>query len=297
MREHIKLHHLQKTYGGRMSHRQVVTFITACNAKKIDVHTGDVHAYWSIHRTIQPGNKSVDSFSVVGLAELEGTPVIVKLVLNEMKGVQEVKVAQHFRERPHVNIVNTFCEFTCRDNDFRWKKDVIRPKCLCLSKGFDDQEFTVLVQEYVKEGDVNGLTWTTKTWLSTLSQLTCAVIEWYEQGFVYLDMHYGNILLKKARTKTHTYNAFDRSWTVQLNGVRPIVTDFSNSKFVKTIHEYTTLATQIAEIWYIFKDDGPTKCRDLLHRGYFHMSRLIELKDVLDYIDKIFEKLTVLCNS
>ena len=289
----VKLHYLRKTYSGGMTQRKVLTFITACNAKKLDVQL-DTHVYWSIHKTLQSGKKSIDGFSVVGLALLEEEPVVVKLILSSYKATQELKVSQHFREHPHVNIVHTFCEFVCKDNDFRWIENVIKPKCLCKPrKGSDGQAFTVLVQEYVKEGDINGLTWTTNTWVSTLFQLTYAAIEWYEQGFVYKDWHYGNILLKKTRTKTHTYNAFNRSWAVQLNGVRPIITDFSNSDFID-VYNYNKLALQIAEIWFVFKDDGTTECKNLLTKAHLKMSRLTELQDVLDYMTKIFDKIAVL---
>lgn len=282
----VQLIHMAKSQrGGRIV--GTATFRTACLAR-----SSEYHADWRIHKTLQSGNSAVNGFSHVGLANLYETPVIVKLMTNELKARREIAAAEFFRLHPHVNVVQGFCEYKCNDHEIRWKKDVILPKRFCkasLKRGNRSDRFTVIVQEYIPGGDLQGVTWNKRVWKSVFLQLTFAVIEWWSQGFVYEDWHLGNVLHDKTdgEERSHTYSALGRQWKVNLHGIIPVITDFSISKLAANDNiSPSDLALSLGEVWYMLYDEGPDAYKTVLTVAYNEVSKMKNVTEILNMVDK-----------
>jgi hypothetical protein len=237
----IQLAYLPKRIGGRLQH--VAVFRTSCGEK--------ANAKWTIDETVQSGEESSDEFAHVGKAQLSGKPVIVKFMLDGFVAQHERKLFHWWKDHPHVNIVQGLCEYSCKDDQLKWGSKVKKPTEFCNPSGKED--FVVLVQEFIKVGNLNGVQhWTLRLWKSVTLQLLFACMEWYESyGFLYNDWHFGNVLLDDSNGDTkHVYKAFNKKWVVDdLAGVRPVLTDFARCELRKHDQlEPWHLATQIAYV-------------------------------------------------
>ena len=217
-------------------------------------------AQWVMDETLQAHNEAAEEeFSHIGLTTMLRQPCVVKLMLNGAMANQEVVVQKWFTLHPHTNIVQGICNFTCDDNPLRWVSKLTRPQVFC--NGDVSSMFIVIIQEYVERGSLTMIgesDWTGQLWTSIVLQLTYACMEWYEQGFLFGDWHFGNILLDTTNSKIHEYNALGTVFRIKTNGVSPVLTDFARSTLrpPKSL-EIWTLSNQLSMIWDIFKSSCP----------------------------------------
>jgi len=133
----VPIIYLPKHKGGRL--RNVATFRTA----------------WNIEKTLQSADEATDTFAHVGIAKLLEQEVVIKIMpADEKLPLREQEVLRVFQERPHKNIVQGICTFTCKDNPIRWQKRIIVPQPLCNG---NLTSFIIVVQEYIAEGNLQSL--------------------------------------------------------------------------------------------------------------------------------------------
>ena len=245
--------YLQKFRGGKIENHRVATFTSECIKK------GNVS--WILNESLQSAIESADGLSHVGLSNLLDEPVILKIMLNDLRSRKERQVQQYFIQNPYRHIVTGLCSFECKDNPIRWNT----PKPICLKKG--NENFIIIVQEYLEKGNIGQIPrWTLEIWSSITLQLTFAAIELFEKhNFIYEDWHLGNVLLDETTETTFTYTAFNKTWKVPTQNILVKLTDFSRSSFVnpKIIEPYQ-LSDQIALIWEMCSRKAPTKDLKLL---------------------------------
>lgn len=126
--------------GGRISN--IDTFCTSCKLKK-----RDSDAIWTIDTTIQDASDASDGFAshylhrsrfaYVGLSKLLEEPVIVKILVNNIRGKKERNIQRVFMKYPHRNIVQGICDLKCLDREVRWLKSVDGQQ-LCTKDGTMD---------------------------------------------------------------------------------------------------------------------------------------------------------------
>jgi len=192
-----------------------------------------------IHRGIwkqrfQSADEAMDDFAHMGLASLQNTKVVVKLMLNRIGARQEQRVQQLFSEQPHDNIVQPICTFECDESPIRWQQHVVAPQQFCSG---GPHKFVVVVQEFIPGGNLRELSdWNDDVWRSIILQLTYACLEWYESySFIYDDWHLSNILIDRS-DKVPIYKAFGHTWKVDLvTNIRPVLTDFARSSTISTM--------------------------------------------------------------
>ena len=246
---------LKKQKGGRLQH--VATFENACHTQ----HDG-ADAQWIMTTTLQSHDEAADeAFSHVGITDILKQPCVVKLMEQGKMADKEVAAQKWFSAHPHVNIIQGICTFTCNDNPVRWKSRQTRPQAFCNET--NGHPFVVVIQEYIVAGDLTKInTWTLPLWKSIVLQLTYACMEWYEQGFLFGDWHYGNILLDTSSTPDHvqSYTALGSTFKVQTHGVCPVITDFGRCTLMTSNPEsfdVWMLSDQISTVWDMFKHTIP----------------------------------------
>ena len=249
------LQYLAKKKGGRLQH--VATFLNACKS------TGD--AEWVMNNTIQSYDEAAEEeFSYVGLTSILETQCIVKLMKRKGRmAAQEVAVMKWFSAHPHINIIQGICYFTCKDSPIRWKSRITQPQAFCNGTS-SSTSFLVIIQEYIIAGDLSNVSeWTASLWKSVVLQLTYACMEWWAQGFVFGDWHFGNILLDTTQSNSHSYTAFGKTFKVRTHGVSPVLTDFARSTLQPPGSlDLWMLADQIATIWDKFESSCPFKTNE-----------------------------------
>lgn len=248
----VSLFHMKKQKGGRLEN--IATFCTACDDKT----RSGADASWDVLSTVQAGQDGADGFAFVGLAKLLKQDVVVKIMLPGRMAAQEQKVSRMFRERPHVNIVQSICTFDCNDNPVRWLSKIPAPRPLCAEPV---KNVIITVQEYIHNGNLRSLIprLTMDLWWSIAKQLTYACMEWFEYyGFLFGDWHLGNILVDVTDKKCQTYNVFGKQRRVETNGTSPVLTDFARSSIDPSGSlEYWQLNDQIGLIWDLLSSHCP----------------------------------------
>jgi len=245
----MQLRYFPKQKGGRL--KNVATFCNACDAMIL----GD--AVWNINSTLQYGEDAADESYI--LSDLIMKPVVMKLMKSGRPAIQEERIQRLFRIKPHPNIVQGICTFSCKDNPIRWRRRIQAPQPICMSNDIDT---TIVVQEFIERGSISNLgkSWPLELWVSITQQLCFAAMEWYDTfGFLYGDWHSGNILLDDTDDTLLIYKAFDIKWTVKNStGVRPVLTDFSRSELRPNgdIAPWL-LGTQLGYIWDMMYHECP----------------------------------------
>ena len=251
----MRLKYLPKRLRGGRS-PNVATFCTACD-------------------------QQVSNASIQGLANLGGK--VVKLMLDGHMARQEKKTLDFFREKPHVNIVRGFCAYDCNDNPIRWHV----PPPFCTG---GNGKFVVVVQEFIHGGTLADFTdWTDSKWCSIVLQLTFACLEWYDSyKYLYMDWHSGNVLMDMTDDATATYVAFGKTWHVaKLDGVRPVVTDFSRGVIFNAaakVHPWA-ISYQLGIIWDMIKHTAPPAWKQRVSRLSIEVGERETLDDVLTEVN------------
>jgi hypothetical protein len=304
--------------GGRITN--IDTFYTSCKLKK-----RDSDAIWTIDTTIQDASNASDGFAFVGLSKLLEEPVIVKILINNIRGKRERNIQRLFIEYPHRNIVQGICDLTCLDKEFRWlnpvkNQQVCTVECpkasnagSIVSKSLKthplggvltlaqcdtkdgNTEFIVIIQEFIRNGDLSNMEpWTTSNWISVTLQLTFCVIELFKKfGFIYEDWKLRNILWDTTSDEEFVYRAYRKSWTVKTYGIRPVFTDFARSDILMTKKQDWHLAVQLSLVFDMMAYKCPNK---RLHSATEKMAYQIEkresISDILEDVEYIYRLLT-----
>jgi len=277
----LPLYYLQKRSGGRL--HQVATFSNMCDemSKRPD-------ASWELDKTLQAANDYADVFAHIGVTSMLQTKIIVKLMMYGKMAKQEQIVSDIFRQRPHRNIVQSICNFSCKDRPIRWERKIEKPTPFCNeSNGID---FVVILQEYIRNGDLHAWRhkWTYETWTSVFQQLTYACMECYEMyGFLYGDWHFGNILMDVCPSKSVTYAAFGRKWRVTCHGYCPLLTDFARSDIRPSgTLEPWQLASQLGLVWDLLHHVCPKhEKKSFIQKASVQVSAAEDIGSILSITD------------
>jgi hypothetical protein len=173
--------------------------------------------------------------------------VVIKIMLNNLYGRNEIRTQQFFKQNPHRNIVNGTCNFIISCCPVNWSKNIPElEQHQCWMCNIDS--YLVIVQDYIDTGNLfsNYNNFNYKQWKSVLLQNLFAVFELFEKyKFTYRhNWKSSNILLQKTSYTEVVYNAFEREWIVKdTYGLSPVFTDFSRSSFY--YKDYYYLAREI----------------------------------------------------
>jgi hypothetical protein len=271
--------------GGRTTN--IDTFYTSCKLKK-----RDSDAIWTIDTTIQDASNASDGFAFVGLTKLLEEPVIVKILINNIRGKRERNIQRLFIEYPHRNIVQGICDLTCLDKEFRWLKPV-KNQQVCTKDG--NTEFIVIIQEFIRNGDLSNMEpWTTQNWISVTLQLTFCVIELFNKfGFIYEDWKLRNILWDTTSDEEFVYRAYRKSWTVKTYGIRPVFTDFARSDILMTKKQDWHLAVQLSLVFDMMAYKCPNKrLQSATEKMAYQIEKRESIGEILEHVEYIYVLLT-----
>ena len=271
--------------GGRITN--IDTFYTSCKLKK-----RDSDAIWTIDTTIQDASNASDGFAFVGLSKLLEEPIIVKILINNIRGKKERNIQRVFMKYPHRNIVQGICDLTCLDREIRWMKPVTNQQ-VCTKEG--NTEFIVIIQEFIRNGDLSNMEpWTTQTWISVTLQLTFCVIELFNNfGFIYEDWKLRNILWDTTSDEEFVYRAYRKGWTVKTYGIRPVFTDFARSDILMTKKQDWHLAVQLSLVFDMMSYKCPNKrLQSATEKMAYQIEKRESISEILEDIDYIYQLLS-----
>ena len=163
------------------------------------------------------------------LIKLDKTVVVKFGTPDEIK--KDYAIAQKIQDIP--NMIKYYCVFTCNDShvmkmasgDFTYN---IRP-FMCDGKGV---QISSIIMPYYPLSNINKYKWTRQTFpvlKNVLKQVVTAMLYAYAQhNFIHGDLHLENILLRKTKKKSATYNDV----TIPIDTLYAILLDFGKSKCV-----------------------------------------------------------------
>jgi hypothetical protein len=178
---------------------------------------------------------------------LSQTPVVIKIMANNLYGRTEVRAQNFFKQNPHRNIVRGICNFIISDCPVKWNTDMSDLEhSHCWMCSID--RYIVISQDYIDGGDLfsNYKYLNYVQWKSILLQNLFATFELFDKyKFTYrYNWKPSNILLYKTLDSEVVYNAFDKEWIIKNTyGLSPVFTDFSKSSFY--YKDYCHLAREI----------------------------------------------------
>jgi hypothetical protein len=271
--------------GGRITN--IDTFYTSCKLKK-----KDTDAVWTINSTIQAGNDASDDFAFVGLSKLLEEPVIVKILINNIRGKKERNIQRVFTKYPHRNIVQGICDLTCLDKEVRWLKPVENQQ-ICTKNG--TTKIIVIIQEFIKNGDLSNIEiWSIPIWISVTLQLTFCMIELFNKfGFIYEDWKLRNILWDTTSDEEFIYRAYRKSWTVKTEGIRPVFTDFARSDILMTKKQDWQLAVQLSLVFDMMAYVCPEKkLKKDTEKMAYQIEKRESISEILEDVEYIYHLLS-----
>lgn len=150
-------------------------------------------------------------------------PIIVKIG-NQAKLQAEYDIANNLNIKKLPNFIKFFCYFKCLNN----LDNIEKNKSICSKTG-DEQG--IIIMPYYELGQIDKYKWTRVNFdnlKNVLKHVVCSLLYAYEKyGFIHNDTHLGNILLKKSKKQSVTYN-YDIQLPVM--SILPIIMDFDRSK-------------------------------------------------------------------
>jgi hypothetical protein len=120
------------------------------------------------------------------------------------------------------------CKFNCLDDFSTMNK---KTRVVCKTNG---NPITVIIMPFMSEGRIDAWKWNRSNFhiMKNVLKHICISLCYAKDktGFIHLDLHLGNILLKKSQRKEVVYGDFG---TLEILGVLPVIMDFERSRFVE----------------------------------------------------------------
>lgn len=170
-------------------------------------------------------HKSEDFKIYTGLLD-KRINIVAKIGNNKLD--KEYKVAKKLEALNLPTFIEFNCIFKCLDD---YSKMNNATKTVCKKEG---DSITVIIMPHFKEGRIDKWDWDRSNFniMKNVMKHVCLSLFYAKTklGFLHLDLHLGNILLKKTTQKTVAYGDFG---ILELQGVMPIIMDFEKSHFIE----------------------------------------------------------------
>lgn len=235
MTTEFKLHHLAKTEPSLTRHPSIHKYyLSSCQAK-ITNRTPTTEAWLKIIDALKMDNSSDHEKSRVLLGVLDTHGEIVVKIGDSDDIRSEYEFSQKLQ---HIKgFVKYICYFQCADN-FR---KLSAQTSLCHGPG---NEMKVILMPWFPLGSVSEFKWQDHDPELLRSCLKHAVLSMltacYKLSFLHGDFHTGNVLIKKTKQKTLSYDIpqIGTFSNIETHGIRPWIMDFENSKVMDSSSPY-----------------------------------------------------------
>ena len=170
-------------------------------------------------------HKSEDFKIYTGLLD-KRTNIVAKIGINKLD--KEYTVAKKLEALNLPTFIEFNCIFKCLDD---YSKMNNTTKTVCKKEG---DSITVIIMPHFKEGRIDNWAWERSNFniMKNVMKHVCMSLCYAKvtKGFLHLDLHLGNILLKKTTRQSVSYGDLG---TLELQGLLPIIMDFEKSHFVE----------------------------------------------------------------
>ena len=189
-----------------------------CNAK-INPEDPDTKSWLELQSII---NHSAPEYKIfIGLLEKQ-KKIVVKIGSKSLE--KEYNISIELEKLSIPTFLSFNCMFNCLDD---LKSINYNTKSLCKTKG---QPINIIVMPFIPEGQIDKYEWMRKDFellKNILKHITISILySAFTIGFIHRDTHLGNIMLKKTKRHTITYNEFGN---LDVMGLMPIIMDYDRS--------------------------------------------------------------------
>lgn len=226
---------------------------------------------------------------LIGKLDITKKTIVVKFE-NYEEMSKEYEVSKILYKEKIPNLIKFYCFFSCNEDREKFKilETVEKDTPLCTGPG---KETGFIIMPYYEIGSVMKYKWNSQnldTLKNIISQTILALCSAYiKTGFVHLDLHLNNILLRKTKKEKITYKDIDI--IVNSGGLYSIILDFERSKFKGDIEEFKT---SLYKLTNNLRDIDPNTFIILDNyyiTTYIRSITAINKKSIVGLIKKIFE--------
>jgi serine/threonine protein kinase len=188
----------------------------------------------------------IQSNVLLGYLNLKNKNVVVKFESSsEMK--KDYEISKYLFETKIPNFMKYYCFFMCNEDINKFKifngrsntEKLDTKLAICTGPG-DDTGF--IIMPYYSIGSIGNYHWNVSSLnllknviLQAVSASCCAYIS---VGFVHLDLHLDNIVLRKTKKKKIDYKIFNI--TLKTDGYCSVILDFGRAKVKGSLNEFKT---------------------------------------------------------
>jgi len=152
--------------------------------------------------------------------------IVVKIGLEKLD--DEYLIGSKLEELHLPTFISFYCIFKCLDDFSRLNSTT---KEICRDSG---DTITAIIMPYLSDGQIDKFAWTRlnfKTMKNVIKHVCMSLFTAYNRlHFIHLDLHLGNILLKRTDRVEISYGEFGK---VETMGIIPVIMDFEKSRFVE----------------------------------------------------------------
>lgn len=175
---------------------------------------------------------------LIGKLDITKKTVVVKFEDYDAMS-KEYEVSNILYKENIPNVIKFYCFFSCEEDREKFKilETVEKNTTLCSGPGLGTG---FIIMPYYQIGSVMKYKWNSEnlnTLKNIMSQTILALCSAYiKTGFVHLDLHLNNVLLRKTKKEKIIYKDLDI--TLNSTGMYSIILDFERSKFNGSIEEF-----------------------------------------------------------
>ena len=220
--------------------------------------------------------------------------IVIKIGNTNKTIEKEYNIGKKLEEYNIIGFINYICLFNCYDNTYnniKKKKINSALRSICSADKINENNKVVLIMPYINEGSIKNFNWTTDKFDILKSLLLQAILSSYiaydKCGFIHNDFHLDNILCKKTKKDTITYNnivamqQIDPSGHINIksHGYKIIIMDFENS-FIDV-----DIKNGVEFYWINLYNMLSRINSDLINKN-FDMVSMNNLKEIISFIEK-----------
>jgi len=168
--------------------------------------------------------------------------IVVKIGKLNKTIEKEYQIGKYLEKLQLTGFINYICLFNCYDNTYNNIELNKTDKSVCSAKKEEDNLKTVLIMPYIQEGSLKNFKWNSDKYhvlKSVLLQTIMSVFLAYQScGFLHNDLHLDNILIKKTKKESFSYQLEDEktktihNFNIKTYGYKIVIMDFESSMIV-----------------------------------------------------------------
>lgn len=264
------------------SRKESIKYRLDCNSK-ITQETPDTGKWLNVIKKIRNSNILIGSS-----VDTSKKTVVVKFEsYKEME--KEYSISKKIYDSKIPNFIKYYCFFSCNEDTSKFEILEYDEKKTSLCSTNPGKITGFILMPFYSLGSIAQYSWHPEhlqILKNILTQVTIALFSSFKElGFVHLDLHLDNILLRKTKKQEVKYTCVNKK--IKPEGFYPIIMDFGRAKVSGTLGEYKT---SLMKMYSLLRDIGENTKFILdplpLVNG-IRYSQTFDIENVLKLVDNI----------